>query len=202
MGAGQSNFAEIIAHNLYETDTALNRERYLLFAYTLFPAEINPVQLQKVLIYAQGIVGAFLSNVGSLFPLEQFFATYFNLMSNASSHVMNCTSSGKNTVRLLFAVLMNAQHLLPNPYTPDAVRLAHFIETSTENFIFGWLVVWLLNRHHASFRELFQWSKRTGWSLRLTTGFAAFVHLAHAACGGFAEFNIVKPKHPPAKNFE
>jgi hypothetical protein len=45
---------------------------------------------------------------------------------------------------LLFAVVMNAQLLLPNPYMPEAVRVAHLVETATSNFIFGWVVVWLL----------------------------------------------------------
>lgn len=59
-------------------------------------------------------------------------------------------------VSLLLAVLMNAQLLVPNPYMPQAVRMAHLVETAPSNFIFGWLVVWLLNRHHPSLRELFQ----------------------------------------------
>ncbi|NOH01970.1 MAG: hypothetical protein HND47_08385 [Chloroflexi bacterium] len=47
-------------------------------------------------------------------------------------------------VGLLFAVLMNAQHLLPNPYMPRAVSMAHLAETASFNFIFGWIVGWLL----------------------------------------------------------
>jgi len=69
---------------------------------------------------------------------------------------------GGLAVALLFAVLGSAQLLLPNPYMPEAVRMTHLIETASSNFIFGWLVVWLLNRHHASLRELFQWSEETG----------------------------------------
>jgi hypothetical protein len=45
---------------------------------------------------------------------------------------------------LLFAVLMNAQHLLPNPYMPDMVRLAHAIETTSSNFVWGIVIGWLL----------------------------------------------------------
>jgi hypothetical protein len=44
---------------------------------------------------------------------------------------------------LCFAVLMNAQHLFPNPYMPREVSMAHLIETATSNFIFG-IVVGLL----------------------------------------------------------
>lgn len=60
------------------------------------------------------------------------------------------------SVGLLFAVLMNAQLLLPNPFMPEAVRMTHLIETATSNFIFGFLIVWLLHRHHNSFSDLFR----------------------------------------------
>jgi hypothetical protein len=45
---------------------------------------------------------------------------------------------------LLFAVVMNAQLLLPNPYMPEPVRMAHLAETASSNFIFGVFVGWLL----------------------------------------------------------
>jgi len=45
---------------------------------------------------------------------------------------------------LLFGVVMNAQLLIPNPYMPEAVRMAHLVETASSNFIFGLLVGWLL----------------------------------------------------------
>jgi hypothetical protein len=46
-------------------------------------------------------------------------------------------------VGLLFAV-MTSQLLLPNPLMPAEVRMAHLLETSTSNFLFGWLVVLIL----------------------------------------------------------
>ena len=51
-----------------------------------------------------------------------------------------------------FAVLMNAQLLLPNPYMPEPVRMAHLVETASSNFIFGLLIGWLLTRHGAAVR--------------------------------------------------
>ena len=48
-------------------------------------------------------------------------------------------------IGLLFATLMNAQHLLPNPYFPVEVSFAHFIETYLSNFIWGFSIAWLLN---------------------------------------------------------
>jgi hypothetical protein len=49
---------------------------------------------------------------------------------------------------LLFGVLMNAQLLLPNPYMPEEVRMAHLMETASSNFIFGAVIGWLLTRRH------------------------------------------------------
>jgi hypothetical protein len=47
-------------------------------------------------------------------------------------------------VALLFGVVMNTQLLLPNPLMPKDVRMAHLLETAVSNFIFGWLLVWIL----------------------------------------------------------
>ena len=46
-------------------------------------------------------------------------------------------------VALLFAVV-NSQLLIPNPLMPPQVRMAHLLETTTSNFIFGWLIVLIL----------------------------------------------------------
>lgn len=59
-------------------------------------------------------------------------------------------------VASLFAVLMGFLLLLPNKWMPDVIRYAHFIEVSSSNFLFGWIVVWLLSRHHDSPSDLFQ----------------------------------------------
>jgi len=46
---------------------------------------------------------------------------------------------------LLMAMLMNAALLIPNnPIMSDSVRMSHFIETATSNFIFGFAATWLL----------------------------------------------------------
>jgi hypothetical protein len=57
---------------------------------------------------------------------------------------------------LLFAVLMNAQHLIPNPYMPGIIPLAHGIETATSNFVWGFAIAWLLTPkplHEATARK-------------------------------------------------
>ena len=52
-------------------------------------------------------------------------------------------------IGLLFAVVMNAPLLLPNPYMPEPVRMAHLVETTTSNLIFGVFIGWLLTQRHA-----------------------------------------------------
>jgi hypothetical protein len=54
-------------------------------------------------------------------------------------------------VALLFALPMNIGHFIPNPIMPDpSVRLSHFVETATSNFIFGLALTWLLSWHPSS----------------------------------------------------
>ena len=43
---------------------------------------------------------------------------------------------------LLFAFLGSSQLLLPNPYMPEMVRVAHLIETASESFIWGFIIAW------------------------------------------------------------
>jgi hypothetical protein len=50
-------------------------------------------------------------------------------------------------VALVFSLLMNDVHLLPNPLMPPSVRLTHFVETASSNFIWGWSIVGLLMWH-------------------------------------------------------
>jgi hypothetical protein len=69
-------------------------------------------------------------------------------------------------VGLLFAVLMNSQLLLPTPLMPEAVRMTHLLETASSNFIFGYLIVWLIHRHHSSLSDLF----RAGLTPQVKTG--------------------------------
>jgi hypothetical protein len=64
-------------------------------------------------------------------------------------------------VGLLFAVLMNSQLLLPTPLMPEAVRMTHLVETASSNFIFGYLIVWMLHRHHSSLSDFFRAGLRT-----------------------------------------
>ncbi len=48
-------------------------------------------------------------------------------------------------VALMFSVLMGALLLIPQNIMPDAIRVAHFVEVTLSNFLFGWIVVFVLN---------------------------------------------------------
>jgi hypothetical protein len=60
-------------------------------------------------------------------------------------------------IGLLFAVVMNAPLLLPNPYMPEPVRMAHLVETASSNFIFGVLIGWLLTERHSFAKVPSRW---------------------------------------------
>lgn len=47
---------------------------------------------------------------------------------------------------LLFSGLMGSLLILPNPLMPDAVRIPHLVEVTTSNFVYGWIVAWVLTR--------------------------------------------------------
>lgn len=56
-------------------------------------------------------------------------------------------------VALMFAVVLSSQLLLPNPLMPSEVRMVHLVETASSNFIFGWLIVFVLRRWKMSERQ-------------------------------------------------
>jgi hypothetical protein len=47
-------------------------------------------------------------------------------------------------VGLSFAVLIGINLLIPNPYMPENIRMAHFVEVMTSNFLFGIIVSYVL----------------------------------------------------------
>jgi hypothetical protein len=51
-------------------------------------------------------------------------------------------------------VLTSSQLLFPNSFMPEAVRMAHLVEVSTSNFVFGWIMAFVLTRrpHTAQLR--------------------------------------------------
>jgi hypothetical protein len=63
---------------------------------------------------------------------------------------------------LMIAVLGGSQLLLPNPYMPETVRMAHLLETVPSNFLWGFLMVQVLG-------EIIPGKKNTGSNMSLST---------------------------------
>jgi hypothetical protein len=55
-------------------------------------------------------------------------------------------------VAAFFAIALSSGLLLPNPYMPYPVRMAHLLETASSDFLFGALAAWMFGRAPASAR--------------------------------------------------
>jgi hypothetical protein len=94
-------------------------------------------------------MGTVIRNTSWLIPLQILRAMFWAVIALPVIRMMKGRwQETALALGLLFAVVMNAQLLLPNPYMPEAVRIMHLIETASSNFIFGWLVGWLLTQRH------------------------------------------------------
>lgn len=49
-------------------------------------------------------------------------------------------------VALSYSIFMGTLLLIPTEVMPAKIRMAHFVEVVSSNFLFGWIVVWLLRR--------------------------------------------------------
>ncbi len=56
---------------------------------------------------------------------------------------------------LLLSCLGCSQLLLPNPIMPEMVRLGHLLETSTSNFLWGFVLAWFLAKYFSADDESF-----------------------------------------------
>jgi hypothetical protein len=125
----------------------------LYFTFGYFVAWRNPAVRE----YYGGIdEGSFFAHMGTvlgntfwLIPFQILRAMFWAVIALPVIRMMKGQwQETALAIGLLFAVLMNAQLLLPNPYMPEAVRITHLMETASSNFIFGLLVGWLLTQRH------------------------------------------------------
>jgi hypothetical protein len=123
----------------------------LYFTFGYFIAWRNPAVRE----YYGGIdegsffahMGTVLRNTSWLIPFQILRAMFWVLLALPVIRMMKGQwQETAVAIGLVFAVVMNAQLLLPNPYMPEAVRFTHLIETASSNFIFGLLVGWLLTQ--------------------------------------------------------
>jgi hypothetical protein len=54
---------------------------------------------------------------------------------------------------LAFSFLMSGFLFAPNSVMPDRIRLSHLVELTVSNFVFGWIVAWMLSRGFSTRRN-------------------------------------------------
>ena len=133
---------------------------YLMLYYTFgyFIAWKNPA-VQA--FYGGTDPGSFVAQLGKIwtatpwmFPFQALRATLWTAFALPVIRMHKGQSwETALAVALLFAV-WSSQLLLPNPYMSEIVAQTHLVETASSNFIFGWLVGWLLSQHHSSLHDL------------------------------------------------
>jgi hypothetical protein len=127
----------------------------LYFTFGYFIAWKNPAVREY---YNGSDPGGLLTQMGTVFrdtpwliPFQILRAMLWTLL--ALPVVRSLKGQWQETalsIGFLFAVLMSALLLLPNPYMPESVRMSHLVETASSDFIFGVFVGWLLTGPHTS----------------------------------------------------
>jgi hypothetical protein len=82
-----------------------------------------------------------------IFPFQMLRGIIWVALALPVIQMMKSRRDASLAVALLFSVLMGSQLLIPNELMPDRIRLSHFVEVTSSNFLFGLVVVWLLTRH-------------------------------------------------------
>lgn len=103
-----------------------------------------------------GHLRALVRNDPLLLPFEMFRGVLWVAMAAALLWTTRGpTWAGGGWALLLFTLVQNDVHLLPNPLMPPTVQLFHFLETVPSNGLFAVLITLLLHRaHHAHPRAL------------------------------------------------
>ncbi|HZX11529.1 MAG TPA: hypothetical protein VFG01_11345 [Acidobacteriota bacterium] len=79
-----------------------------------------------------------------ILPFQVLRGVLWGLMAFLILKMMREWKRARLMTALLFSVIMGTLLLAPNPYMPEKIRLAHFVEVSVSNFIFGWIAVTIL----------------------------------------------------------
>lgn len=96
-----------------------------------------------------GHMRALLSSDPAVWALETFRGALWVAMGCAVLWTTRGkTWSGAGWVLLLFTLVQNDVHFIPNPLMPPTVQLFHFVETVSSNAIFAMLIVALMHRAH------------------------------------------------------
>ena len=135
----------------------------LFWTFGYYVAFSNP---ELVAYYGATHPGSFLAQIGNVWADDPFvflFEVFRGLVWVALAAPVIRTTKGRVweaglIVALLFSLVQNDMHLIPG-VMPPSVRLSHFIETASSNFIFAVIITWLLHREHSSLRNLFSFKR-------------------------------------------
>ena len=84
-----------------------------------------------------------------LFPFQFLRGLLWTLLALPIIRMLRGQRLEKAIVVGLLLAVVTSQLLLPNPLMPFEVRMRHLVETASSNFLFGCIVVWLLNSKDA-----------------------------------------------------
>lgn len=121
----------------------------LYFTFGYYVAWKNPA----VQAYYEGTdPGSFLAQMASvwhatpwMFPLQAFRGILWLVFALPVVRMLKGRSwETALAIAILFSV-WSAQLILPNPFMPRGVAMAHLVETASSNFIFGWIGGWLFS---------------------------------------------------------
>jgi len=91
-----------------------------------------------------------------MFPLQAIRALLWIILVLPLIRMLKGNSWELSFVMAIFFSVWSLQLLIPNPYMPAEVASAHLIETLFSNFIFGWILGWLMSKKHSTIREIFK----------------------------------------------
>ena len=138
----------------------------LFWAFGYYIALQNP---ELAAFYGVTVPDSFIAQLGGVWattPLTFVFEFFRGALWIALAAPVIRTTKGKVweaglIVALLFALVQNDVHLIPNPLMPPSVQYSHFIETASSNLIYAVILTWLMHRRHSSLRDLFSFGGAT-----------------------------------------
>jgi hypothetical protein len=136
----------------------------LFWAFGYFVALRNP---DVAAFYGVTVPDSFFTYFGGVLttiPLTLLFEFFRGALWIALAAPVIRTTKGKVweaglIVGLLFALVQNDVHLVPNPMMPASVAMSHFVETASSNLIYAVIITWIMHRSHSSLRDLLSFGR-------------------------------------------
>ena len=136
----------------------------LFWSFGYYIALQNP---DVAAFYGVTVPDTFLAQLGGLWANDPFvfvFEFFRGALWIALAAPIIRTTKGRVweagfIVALLFALVQNDVHLVPNPLMPRSVAMTHFWETASSNAIYAVILTWLMHRRHSSLRDMFSFGR-------------------------------------------